>query len=525
MEQLQLTNENIAAAAAAAEAFLREAGAASTDILRVKLAVEETLLKYREAFGSGAVFWQRCTKRMNRLRVEVSVPGMSLDIFSTGGEMDSEILRGILSGMGAAPAWQYKNGVNLVVYTPKKKKRFQMGPTLTAIALGALGGGLCRILPAGVRDFLSGQLIGPVFNTCMGFLSAVAGPMIFLSVLCGIYGMGDIVTLGRIGKRIILRFLSVPFLASAVVLALILPFFTVTSGRGSSLDISALLQMALDIIPDNFLTPFTEGNPMQIVFLGALIGLALLVLGNRADTAAAVAGQANAVIQLIMEGVGFFVPFFIFCSIFQMMVSGGIFMIARSYKWLFLMLLGDIVISAFYFILICVRKRVRPAVLFRKMFPVFLIGLTTGSSSAALSLNMECCEKELGIDKGIISFGIPLGQIVFMPGVAVLFLTAGLCMAEMHGVPVSAPLLAADLLISVVLSIAAPPITGGALTCYTILFLQLGIPSGAAALALALNVILEFAATAVNLFCLQAELIESSGSLGMLNLDRLRGQS
>ena len=504
MEQLQLTNENIAAAAAAAEVFLREAGAASTDILRVKLAVEETLLKYREAFGSGAVFWQRCTKRMNRLRVEVSVPGMSLDIFSTGGEMDSEILRGILSGMGAAPAWQYKNGVNLVVYTPKKKKRFQMGPTLTAIALGAIGGGLCRISPAGVRDFLSGQLFGPVFNTCMGFLSAVAGPMIFLSVLCGIYGMGDIVTLGRIGKRIILRFLSVSFLASAVVLALILPFFTVTSGRGSSLDISALL---------------------QIVFLGALIGLALLVLGNRADTAAAVAGQANAVIQLIMEGVGFFVPFFIFCSIFQMMESGGIFMIARSYKWLFLMLLGDIVISAFYFILICVRKRVRPAVLFRKMFPVFLIGLTTGSSSAALSLNMECCEKELGIDKGIISFGIPLGQIVFMPGVAVLFLTAGLCMAEMHGVPVSAPLLAADLLISVVLSIAAPPITGGALTCYTILFLQLGIPSGAAALALALNVILEFAATAVNLFCLQAELIESSGSLGMLNLDRLRGQS
>ena len=40
MEQLQLTNENIAAAAAAAEVFLREAGAASTDILRVKLAVE-----------------------------------------------------------------------------------------------------------------------------------------------------------------------------------------------------------------------------------------------------------------------------------------------------------------------------------------------------------------------------------------------------------------------------------------------------------------------------------------------------
>ena len=68
----------------------------------------------------------------------------------------------------------------------------------------------------------------------MGFLSAVAGLMIFLSVLCGIYGMGDIVTLGRIGKRIILRFLSVSFLASAVVLALILPFFTRCSSSFSA---------------------------------------------------------------------------------------------------------------------------------------------------------------------------------------------------------------------------------------------------------------------------------------------------
>ena len=53
--------------------------------------------------------------------------------------------------------------------------------------------------------------------------------------------------------------------------------------------------------------------------------------------------------------------------------------------------------------------------------------------------------------------------------------------------------------------------------------MQLGIPTEAIALTVALNVILEFAAVAVNLFCLQGKLVEASGSLAMLDPKRLRG--
>ncbi len=48
-------------------------------------------------------------------------------------------------------------------------------------------------------------MITPVFDTFMGLLSAVAGPLIFLSVAGGIYNIGDIATLGKVGKRIISR--------------------------------------------------------------------------------------------------------------------------------------------------------------------------------------------------------------------------------------------------------------------------------------------------------------------------------
>ena len=55
--------------------------------------------------------------------------------------------------------------------------------------------------------------------------------------------------------------------------------------------------------------------------------------------------------------------------------------------------------------------------------------------------------------------------------------------------------------------------------------MQLGIPTEAIAVVIALNVILEFVATAVNLFCLQTELVELSGSLQTLKTDVLRNKA
>lgn len=95
-------------------------------------------------------------------------------------------------------------------------------------------------------------------------------------------------------------------------------------------------------------------------------------------------------------------------------------------------------------------------------------------------------------------------------------------MAESYGVPITPIWMITAFIISVVLAIAAPPVPGAALTCYTILFMQLGIPTDAIAVVITLNVILEFATTAVNLFCLQTELVELSGSLKVLDAEKLR---
>ena len=525
IEKLKLSNENIAQASDVAEKTFGEWGVDARNILQIRLAVEETLLKYQEAFGREAEFAQKYIRRFKRIRLELSVIGERFDPFDTKEEEQSEVLRGLLANMGVVPAWQYKNGENLILFTPKKKKRSQMASLILSVMLAFLCGGLCRFLPEGVRTFLADQLISPIFNRFMGLLSAIAGPMVFLSVVWGIYSIGDMAAMGRIGKRMIGRFMLMTVLLTLPACAVAMPLFSLKAGDGGTFDFSELFQMVLDIVPGNFFTPFTEGNPLQIIFVAVLIGMAMLVLGNKATVAAAFVEQSNYIVQLIMEAVSSFVPLFVFGSILTMVLGNDFSVFFHTYKLLPAMLAGDMIVMGVYLVLVCTRRKVRPVLLLKKMMPTFLIALTTASSSAAFGVNMECCEKKLGIDKRIVNFGVPLGQVIFMPGVSVQFLAVGFCMAEIYGVTVSPVWLAMAFLIAIVLAVAAPPIPGGALTCYTILFVQLKIPMEAIAITIALNVILEFFTTAADLFCLQAELVELAAGLDMLDTGKLKNVS
>lgn len=494
MPDYTLTNQNIDMACHAVEIFFERAHGEKRDVLRIRLMAEETLLKYQKAFGTKGTFQFQCKKRMGRLQAGFSIPGERNDVIHMDGEEESAVMKGILSGMGEIPAWQYKNGVNYLAFTLKKKKASPAVSLLAAVALALFCGMLSRFLPEKNINFLSEKMITPVLDTFMGLLTAVAGPMIFLSVAGGIYNIGDTATLGKIGKRMISRFLWMTLLLTVVFGIAILPLFPLAGRGGSSFRLSELLEMVLGMVPDSFLAPFSEGNPLQIIFLAVLIGLAMLILGSRAAVVSSFLDQANAVILLLMENISAFVPVFIFGSLFHMILGNNFSVLLKAYKVLPVMLLGD----------------------------VFLIGLTTASSAAAFLENRNVCEEKLGINKKIVNIGVPLGQVVFMPGFSILYFVMGICMAEIYNVKISPVWLVTALLIAVVLAVATPPIPGGALACYTILLLQLEIPAQAIAVAVAINVVLDFFATAVDLFCLEAELTELAGELGMLDVEKIR---
>ena len=114
---------------------------------------------------------------------------------------------------------------------------------------------------------------------------------------------------------------------------------------------------------------------------------------------------------------------------------------------------------------------------------------------------------------------------MFPPATAIYFILICIYTAEVYGIECSLVWFVLAVFSAVVLAIAAPPIPGGTLTCYTIMFVQLGLPEEALVIALALDVICDFVATGVNLLCLQTELVELAGALDMLDIEKLRRSS
>ena len=160
--------------------------------------------------------------------------------------------------------------------------------------------------------------------------------------------------------------------------------------------------------------------------------------------------------------------------------------------------------------------------LVEKIFPTFLITLTTASSAAAFSTNVKDANKRLGIDKNLVDFGIPLGQVLFKMSEFAMFVPIVLTFAEKYGIPITPVWLMLAYITMWLVSFAVPPVAGGAIMGFTIVLSQLGIPmEEAMTIAIALNAITDFPLTAMNVTGWQLTMIDVADSLDMLDKETL----
>lgn len=113
----------------------------------------------------------------------------------------------------------------------------------------------------------------------------------------------------------------------------------------------------------------------------------------------------------------------------------------------------------------------------------------------------------MGIPSQLTGFGLPIGMVLFRTGSVVNNILVCLYAAETASVECALIWFVLAVFTSIVLSIASPPIPGGALTCYTILFSQLGLPEEILVVVLALDLVFDFVITGVNVYSLQLEML------------------
>ena len=519
VEKFPLTAASIDRIAEQVDAHLANLKIENKNRLRIRLSMEEVLLKWRDAFGEEAVCTFRTGLRFGRPYISLELPEKPLDPLETEDEFGNWSQH-MLGNIGLCPVYTYEKGKNIVLLKLKKPKRNPivslLGCVALALAVGFLGN---AVLPEATIQATLEKLIDPVYDTFLGVLGSIAGPMVFLAVAWGIYSIGDLSVLGRIGKRMLGRYIGTTLLmtAFAALASAFLFRLDFASGTTGGSQLWSILYMLLDIFPDNILSPLLDGNTMQIILMAVMVGAALLVLGKQTKVVASLIEQINLVVQFLVELISSLVPFFIFIVVVQIIWSGSFSVVLHAWKPFAVFFAVALVLLAYRFVRIARMNRVSPMLLVRKCAETFIVALATASSTAAFGTVNSCCEKKLGIKGSLTSFGLPLGIVFYPPFCAIYFLIINFYMAECHGVAISLVWMLIAVFISTILAIASPPIPGGTLTCYTVMFLQLGIPAEALAVALALDVLFDFMATALNMVLLELELAQQAKSLNMLD--------
>lgn len=521
MEQYIFSNSSIDQACELAGKFLSAAEVERREALRIRLTLEEALLQYQEKLGEDASFGLRLVKRLSSIRVELIVPGEAYDALENNREED-EVIRGLLTGVGLAPAWSYKNGKNHIVFIPKKKPLSSTAKMVAAILLAVVAGIVLNLLPENIRTGVNELLLTPVSNALTGLISAVSGPLIFLSVLGSICAMGNMDTFGKIGTKI---FKVIVFYMAVIGLLMTImgsPFFPVQWGGSGTTSFSQVLDMVYDIIPSNLFEPFITGNALHLIFIAIMVGLSMLVLSSRVSRVFELVEQLSTLVQTIMSTLSAFLPVLIFVIFTGMISSGNLSTILDSWKILVISLGLMMVYYIVNLFRIAIAHKVSPWVLWKKTMPTFMIAFTTASSAAAFTTNVKDANERLGVDKKLVEFAIPLGQVMFMPAfLAMLFSTeAGL--AEICGIPITIPWLFIGMVTNLLVAFAVPPIPGGAALGFAAVFAQLGIPVEMMAIAIAINAIPDFPSTAIHASSWQLTLIEVADSLDLLDKETLR---
>jgi aerobic C4-dicarboxylate transport protein len=179
------------------------------------------------------------------------------------------------------------------------------------ILVGIVAGSLL-----GLAAPASATALKPLADGFINLVRMLIGPIVFLTVVLGIAGAGDLRKVGRVGIKSLVYFEVVSTLALVIGLIVV---NTWKPGVGFNADPAALdtsavetyakaaagqttTQFLLRIIPRTFADAFSgSGDMLQVLFVAVLFGYALSRLGARAETVLLFLGQASHVFFGIMN--------------------------------------------------------------------------------------------------------------------------------------------------------------------------------------------------------------------------------
>lgn len=499
--------------------WMKQTGVGSDTRLRLRLTMEEILFRVCEHYGGNIRGTLRVRRRFGTPVLQFRYPGEAFDPVHMTDDAADEAIAQLLETIGMMPGWNWRSGMNAITLRAPVKTMHTELRLVFAVVLAVLAGAAGAAIPGSVRSGLMEYLLSPVSEAFMHALHTFVGVMIFLTVLSGICSIGSISDFSRMGRYVITRLVSHTFAAVAFCTVVMIPFFRFGTGPSGSVQsqAGAVVDLVFSVIPSNPVTPFTEGNMMQIIFMAAVIGFSLLILGDKAEKIRSLLDQACLLFQRIIEMVCRFLPLYVFTSITMLLWQNGPGIFVRLWKPVLLTAGLCIVLMAGKTIYAGIRLQVPVKLLFAKMRETVLQGFITASSSATFGKMLDVNEKKLGIAQGYDHFALPFGNLLTGSASGAGLVITIYYLAEHFDVPVNIGWFITVWIMCSVFSMAMPPVSGGMLVCMGLLMAQLNVPSVGLAAAGILGIILDFITTGSKIAITHMELLLQAEHLKLMD--------
>lgn len=372
-------------------------------------------------------------------------------------------------------------------------------------------------------------IIGQLFVRA---LQVIIVPMVFTSIVLAMITISDAAKLGRISRKTLLNFLfttAVSLLVAGAVGVLCYNmglFHTDLEGLAASTGTTGSnpLMIIINAVPSNIASAFSNnGGVLAIVFVAVCVGLAINACKEKVEVLPKLCREISEIITTFLTYVvNTFAPIAIFCLITRTFAVYGINFLAPAAIYMIITTALLLIMLVFgYGLFVWARTGLNPVIFVKKIAKVAMFGFSTSSSAATLPLNLQVTTEELGVEKEISSFVLPLGMTVNMDGTAIMQVIAAIFIASCGGYDVTLVSIFTIAILALVASVGTPAAPGaGAVVLFTILS-GMGYANEPALMAytliLAINRPIEMLVTALNVVGDSACSVVVAKSEGMLD--------
>lgn len=316
---------------------------------------------------------------------------------------------------------------------------------LIAMAAGVLLGYVVNknAAPDQITKFSTNiKLLTTIF---LRLVQMIIAPLVFSTLVVGIAKLGDLKTVGRVGGKALLWFIS------ASLISLLLGMLLVNIFQpGAAIDLSnadtagakdligktqefSLQKFVEHVFPKSVFDAMANNEILQLVIFSIFFGVACTVIG---DYAKPVVKALEALSHIILKMVGYvmnFAPLGVFGAIAAVIATKGLSVFSFYGQYLLYFLIG---ITLLWSVLLAVGFLIlknRVPHLLKRIAQPLLIAFSTTSSEAVFPKLTEELER-FGCQEKIVAFTLPLGYSFNLDGSMMYMTFASLAIAQAYGI-------------------------------------------------------------------------------------------